>query len=168
MLLHKKRLCLGFGLGFIFFGKYWFNIDWNERMSIFNYMMSKIYKEKKEPEELLKEPSGCINIQYDSETGDFHVFCDINDVSAESSEILSLLLFHISNGELEPFVYESLKLWAGEDREKKAFNLMLAEDIKKINSLILDIETTAEETDDVKGNKVAVKASRVFNFRDMK
>ncbi len=137
-------------------------------MSIFNYMMSKIYKEKKKPEELLKEPSGCINIQYDSETGDFQVFCDINDVSAESSEILSLLLFHISNGELEVFIYESLKLWAGEDREKKAFNLMLAEDIKKINSLILDIDTSEEEKSEVTSNKVAVKASRVFNFRDMK
>lgn len=151
----------------ILLGKYWINIDWNEKiMSIFNYIMSKIHKEKIKPEEILKEPSGSINIQYDSETGDFHVFCDINDVSPESSEILSLLIFHISHGEIEPFIYESLKLWAGDEREKKAFNLMLSEDIKKINSMILDIETADEE--EKASNSVAVKASRVFNFRDMK
>ena len=112
-------------------------------------------------EESIKPPSsGRIVIDYDSQTGDFQVESQIDDLSNDSVEILALLIFHITKGDLESFIFESLRIWADDEDEKIDFNVKVALQTQKLDSMIID-ETKVKEK-----NKVAVSASQVFNFRE--
>jgi len=110
-------------------------------------------------QEVVQPPSGKIIIDYDSETGDFQVESKVDDLSDDSVEILALLIFHITKGDLESFIFESLRIWAGDDDQKIAFNVKVALQSQKIDNMLI------EETKEQK-NKVAVSASQVFNFRE--
>ena len=138
-------------------------------MNFFKKIFSKIEKEKipteEIPETLMKQPSGFINIDFDVETGDFHVYSEINDTSNESVEILGLLLYYMTNGGLDAFIHESLSLWSGDDPERIKYTLMVLEYVRQLDDMILQTKNLNQE-DATK--KVAVSASKVFNLRDIK
>lgn len=135
-------------------------------MSIFKKIIDKIYQKKVQPEDAVVEPSGSVLIEYDSSSGDFTVTSEIQDMSEESISIFSYLIFHISTGELEGFIYESLKAWAEGDDEKMQFNEKLANQMAKLNALVLSMnpQETQQENDTP---KVAIRASEVFNLKNL-
>lgn len=121
-------------------------------------IISKFKKEKvPDPTE---NSSGDITISYDSKTGDFYVITDIKDISDDSATILAYIMHHISNGEISQFIYEALALWAEEDAERKSFNYSLFEKIVVVSGILKD----EDEAKKSKGDKVAVRASEVFNL----
>jgi len=138
-----------------------FQSIYNGIMSLLQYLLNSLQKEKIIPEEIESDAAGKILIEYNSGTGNFTVLSEIDDLSEDSVNILSYLIFHISQGELENFIYESLKMWAGDDPEKKAFNEQLVNQMQKLHSFVLDQKVQS-------GGRVASPASQVFNFRRMK
>ncbi len=134
-------------------------------MDILTKIVRMFFKEKIE-EDPIPQPSGRITIEYDSESGDFNVLSEIYDYSDDSLDILSLLLFHMKHGGLESFIYESLGLWAGQDEEKVNFIVNVGLKHHEMENTMAS-ESQEEGQQDRKTN-VAVSASKVFNFRDMK
>lgn len=113
-------------------------------------------------EEVTRKPSGTILIDFYSDNGDFNVFADVKDTSDNTVDTLSLLLYHMDHGELSAFVLQSLKLWAGEDDEKMEFNAKTLVKIVEYDNLVMESEIKDNEVSE----DVAVKASKVFNFRE--
>jgi hypothetical protein len=121
-------------------------------------LISKFKKEKVvDPTE---NSSGDITISYDSKTGDFYVVTDIKDISDDSATILAYILHHVSNGEISQFIYEALSLWAEEEEERQKFNHSLFEKIVVVSGMLKE----EEEKNKSKKEKVAVRASEVFNL----
>ena len=74
--------------------------------------------------------------------------------------MMSLLMMHMQTEDFQSFIFEALRLWAGDDDEKIRFNVQMMLESKKLDSLVLD---KPEPTEDV-----AVSASTVFNFKEMR
>jgi hypothetical protein len=139
--------------GMDFFKKLFFKQGLSEKK-----LKEEVLDKEKLEEEISRQPSGSILIQYFADNGDFTVYSDINDCSNESADILSILIYHIITGELEQYIYESIKLWA-DDEEKMDFYLRVLDILFKYESMIIK----EKNTDDV-----AVKASEVFTIKDSK
>ena len=135
-------------------------------MSLLEYLLSGLQKGKIKPEDIQSDAAGKILIEYNAKSGDFTVLSDIDDLSEDSVNVLSYLIYHISQGELENFIYESLKLWAGDDPEKIRFNEQLADQMKNLHSFVLAQQGQEEQPTPSEG-RVASPASQVFNFRGM-
>lgn len=122
-------------------------------------------QEKIEPEnteeEITRKPSGTIVIDFFSDNGDFNVYANIDDTSDEAANVLSLLLYHMDAGELSSFVVQSLRLWADNDDEKIEFNAKTLLKMVEYDNLLIDVENKDESLEEV-----AVRASKVFNFRE--
>jgi hypothetical protein len=122
-------------------------------------------QEKIEPEnieeEITRKPSGTIVIDFFSDNGDFNVYSNIDDTSDEAVNVLSLLLYHMDAGELSSFVVQSLRLWADNDDEKIEFNAKTLLKMVEYDNLLIDVENKDESLEEV-----AVRASKVFNFRE--
>ena len=85
---------------------------------IFNISLS---KDKDSNIDIQKNPSyesGEISIKFNGEDGNFIVESNIKDLSDKSAEILSLIILHMSEGNLNYFLSNSIEEWAGEDEEK--------------------------------------------------
>jgi hypothetical protein len=111
-----------------------------------------------EEESLVPNVSGSIRLEFDAETGDFGVMVNVEDLSDSCVEIFSLLMVHMANGEIVPFVYESLVGWADDDEEKKDFNEKVGEKIIGFTSDIIKEKASQK-------NSTAIRASEVFNYR---
>jgi len=117
-----------------------------------------VEEEVVEEESLVPNVSGSIRLEFDAETGDFGVMVNVEDLSDSCVEIFSLLMVHMANGEIVPFVYESLVGWADGDEEKKDFNEKVGEKIIGYTSEILKEKVSQK-------NSTAIRASEVFNYR---
>jgi hypothetical protein len=123
---------------------------------IFNISLS---KDKDSNIDIQKNPSyesGEISIKFNGEDGNFIVESNIKDLSDKSAEILSLIILHMSEGNLNYFLSNSIEEWAGEDEEKLIYNQKVALYLENLNEISKNNE-----------NLVAVNASKVFNFKDM-
>lgn len=107
-------------------------------------------------QEKLSYESGEILIKFDGEDGNFIVESNIKDLSDRSAEVLSLIILHMSEGNLNYFVSNSIEEWAGEDEERLIYNQKLALYLENLNEISKNNK-----------NQVAVSASKVFNFKDM-
>jgi len=125
----------------------------------------RVKQEKIEPEnieeEITRKPAGTIVIDFFSDNGDFNVYANIDDTSDETANVLSLLLYHMDAGELSSFVVQSLRLWADNDDEKIEFNAKTLLKMVEYDNLLIDVENKDESLEEV-----AVRASKVFNFRE--
>ena len=118
-----------------------------------------LFKNKDPNIDIEKKPSyesGEISIKFDGENGNFIVESNIKDLSDNSAEILSLIMLHMSEGNLTHFISGSIEAWAGEDEERLIYNQKLALFLQNLNEISKNDE-----------NRVAVTASKVFNFKDM-
>jgi len=119
-------------------------------------------------QEMTRKPSGTIVINYFEDNGDFTVGSDINDITDSSAEMLALLMVHITSSDFQSFLWESLRVWAGDEDEKIAFNVATMIQSKKLDTLVLDIEqANQEDNGQYNSSDVAVSASAVFNFKEM-
>jgi hypothetical protein len=116
-----------------------------------------VQEEQEEQEEECSYESGQISIKFDAEDGSFLVESDIKDLSDKSAEVLSFIILHISEGNLNSFISNSIEEWASDDEERLIYNQKIALCLENLN----DISRNDK-------NKVAVNASMVFNFKDMK
>lgn len=139
-------------------------------VKMFRRIFEKIRKEKIKPEEveekveeeLTRKPSGTLIVNYHADNGDFTVATEIHDTSDESAGMMSLLLMHMQTEDFQSFVFEALRLWAGDDDEKIRFNVQMMLESKKLDSLVIDTPASEPAED------VAVSASTVFNFKEMR
>lgn len=135
---------------------------------MFRRIFEKIRKDKIKPEEveekieeeLTRKPSGTLIVNYYSDNGDFTVATEIQDTSDESAGMMSLLMMHMQTEDFQSFIYEALRLWAGDDDDKIKFNVTMMLESKKLDSLVLETPESVED--------VAVSASTVFNFKEMR
>lgn len=104
-----------------------------------------------------QQMSGQILIEYDKDNN-FYIKSNIMDMTDSGMESLALLLYYINSKELESYIYESLKDWSNYSEERKQFIVRLSQYLMKLNDIILKKQP--------KENKVAIKASQVFNFRE--
>lgn len=135
---------------------------------MFKKLLNRIRKEKIKPEEveeeLKRKPSGYIVVNYFADNGDFTVSTEIDDVSESSSSMLALLMTHMTTDDFQSFLYEALRLWAGNEDDKVEFNVRTMLELNKLDSLIID----SVPDEPIEDEDVAVSASSVFNFKEMR
>ncbi len=139
-------------------------------------IINKILGRRKQTDEVIKEeeviklsnPDSKISIEIDGESGEFIVDFECNNLSDRCAENLSLLMYHTSTGGLLNFFTEGLTKWQvaeeSEVQERTEFNNKLAENLIIYENLLIDPnQKNAQEQD----NKVAVRASEVFNLKEL-
>tara|TARA_Y100000593_G_scaffold57686_1_gene107297 strand:- start:10057 stop:10464 length:408 start_codon:yes stop_codon:yes gene_type:complete len=123
---------------------------------IFSRKKSSVTPEEEEVDELLiseENTSASITITLDSESSDFNVIVDINEVSDECAFVLGSLLGMLNNGHLSAYFTKAYQSWCDGDYEKQIFVSKMM-----INWLEMDGSFSSEY------DNVAVKPSQVFNF----
>jgi len=118
-----------------------------------------LLKDKDSNIDIEKQPSyksGEISIKFNGEDGNFIIESNIKDLSDKSAEILSLIILHMREGNLNYFLSNSIEEWAGEDEEKLIYTQKVALNLENLNEISKENQ-----------NIVAVSASKVFNFKDM-
>lgn len=101
--------------------------------------------------------AGQILIEYDNDSN-FTIRTNIVDITDKGMQSLALLLYYINSKEIESYLYESIKDWSKYGQDRKEFIVNLAQYLIKLNEALIDNKQ--------KEQKVAVKASQVFNFRE--
>lgn len=101
--------------------------------------------------------AGQILIEYDNDSN-FTIRTNILDITDKGMQSLALLLYYINSKEIESYLYESIKDWSKYGQDRKDFIVNLAQYLIKLNEALIDNKQ--------KEQKVAVKASQVFNFRE--
>ncbi len=101
--------------------------------------------------------AGQILIEYDN-NNNFTIRTNILDISDEGMQSLALLLYYINSKEIESYIYESIRDWSKYGEDRKEFIENLAKYLIKLSEVIIENK--------YKEQKVAVKASQVFNFRE--
>ena len=71
---------------------------------------------------------------------------------------------HMTTDDFQSFLYEALRLWAGSEDDKVEFNVRTMLELNKLDSLIID----SEPDEPIEDEDVAVSASSVFNFKEMR
>lgn len=142
-------------------------------MNIINKILSRYNKSKEEVEKEEEEvvnfcnPDISFHIEVDGKTGEFIVDVECNDLSEECAENLSLLIYHTSTGGLAKFFTEALSKWQYLEKEeyeqRNDFCNEVADKLLEYDSLLIENE---KKTDSNK-NKVAVRASTVFNLKEL-
>lgn len=142
-------------------------------MSLKDYLIGIFRRSKKEkidPEDIVekdsRKPSGTILINYYGDNGDFTVGSDISDLSENSSEMLALLFMHIGSPEFQPFLLESLRVWASDNDEKIEFNVNTTIQLTALENMVMDLPDTSANSK-VNSEDPAVRATSVFGFKDM-
>ena len=94
---------------------------------LFRYLgglIKKVFSRKETPS-LLPDVSGCINFFWDSKTGDFNVLLDVGDTTEMSAEVLGMLMCYIDEGEINPFLIESLRYWCDQPDKMEFYTKVL-------------------------------------------
>ena len=104
---------------------------------------------------------GSIFIGFNSETGDFEVYTEVTDLSDASVETLSLILLLMSQGKINSYIHDALNIWAEEDKDKKLFNVKIAEKYQQYQEVLNNFNQNKED------NSI-VKPSEVFNLKGLK
>jgi len=139
---------------------------------MFKKLLQEIRRKKIEPEqieeELTRKPSGMFIVNYYADNGDFTVATEIGDTSEESASMLALLMMHMTSPDFESFLFESLRVWAEDDDDKIEFNVKTMLESKKLDNLVLDLPKEEDGLPPPEFDDVAVSASTVFNFKEMR
>jgi hypothetical protein len=121
-------------------------------------------------EELSKivNPDVKLSIEVDGESGEFTVEVDCTNLSDKCAENLSLLMYHTSTGGLLGFITESLTNWQVADKdevqERTEFCNKISQNILAYESMLIG---SNEHRGQEQSNKVAVRASEVFNLKEL-
>lgn len=99
--------------------------------------------------------AGQIILSYDRE-GNIDIDMNIPDISVESAKILSMLLFQIQYNYISPHIYDALTAWAGNNKQKNAFNQVMAEFLIALDELGVEA-----------GEKLAVEPTQVFDIKGL-
>jgi len=139
-------------------------------------LINKILGRKKNTVEVIDEeelsklanPDVRLSIAVDGESGEFTVEVDCTNLSDKCAENLSLLMYHTSTGGLLGFITESLTNWqvAEEDevQERTEFCNKISHNLLAYENMLIGPN---EQRSQEQSNKVAVRASEVFNLKEL-
>jgi len=139
-------------------------------------LINKILGRKKNMVEVIDEeklsklanPDVRLSIEVDGESGEFTVEVDCTNLSDKCAENLSLLMYHTSTGGLLGFITESLTNWqvAEEDevQERTEFCNKISHNLLAYENMLIGPN---EQRSQEQSNKVAVRASEVFNLKEL-
>jgi len=139
-------------------------------------LINKILGRKKNTVEVIDEeelsklanPDVKLSIEVDGESGEFSVEVDCTNLSDKCAENLSLLMYHTSTGGLLSFITDSLTNWqvANEDevQERTEFCNKISHNLLAYENMLIGPN---EQRSQEQSNKVAVRASEVFNLKEL-
>ena len=116
----------------------------------------------------IANPDVKLSIEVDGESGEFTVEVDCTNLSDKCAENLSLLMYHTSTGGLLGFITESLTNWQVADKdevqERTEFCNKISQNLLLYEDMLIDPNKQKSQG---QTNKVAVRASEVFNLKEL-
>lgn len=140
--------------------------------NIVNKILGRHKKSEKpiKEEEILKlvNPDVKFGVEVDGEHGEFIIDIECNNLSDKCAENVALLLYHTSTGGLTQFLTDGLSKWQYLDKEnyeeRNDFCTLVADKLLNYESLLIG---NTDEKEDLGSDKVAVRASQVFNLKEL-
>jgi len=113
-------------------------------------------------EEDLVNTNASILISLDTESGRYVVDFTCPEITENAIHYVAMILVMLSSADSDLFaeIYKSIKIWAGDDKERKEFIIKVVERLEKY---IVSVQSQAKIN--AHNESLAIDSTRVFNVR---